>query len=123
MLAHPGVLEVPNFPITDGPVGSTPFKGKVVCRLGADLTNMDKELKRLIAAADRASNKTRWGYYPMAPSIGLSEREIQLHQKALDAHGAALEAAEKVGLESEVRIQKRAIDNHSWVTTRVGNFS
>lgn len=84
---------------------------------------MNKELKRLIVAADRASNRTRWGYYPMAPSIGLSEREIQLHQKAMDAHGAALEAAEQAGLESEVRIQKRAIDNHSSVVNRVGNYS
>lgn len=84
---------------------------------------MDKQLKRLIAAANRASSKTRWGSYPMAPSIGLSEREIQLHQKAMEAHWIAMEAAKKAGLEAEVLTQQRAIDNHSLVTTRVGGFS
>jgi len=83
---------------------------------------MSKTLNRLITAADKASSKTRWGYYPMAPSIGLSEREIQLHQKALDAHGVALEAAKELGIEAEVRIQQRAIDFHSDVVNRVGNY-
>jgi hypothetical protein len=83
---------------------------------------MDKTLNRLITAADRASSKTRWGCYPMAPSIGLSEPEIQLHHKAIETHGLALDAAKEAGLEAEARIQQRAIDNHSWVTQRVGNY-
>jgi hypothetical protein len=83
---------------------------------------MDKNLKSFITAANKASSNTRWGCYPMAPSIGLTEREISQHQKALEAHGEAYEALLVAGYTEEAELHKKAFDRHSWVTLRIGNY-
>jgi hypothetical protein len=83
---------------------------------------MDKLTKRLVDKANRASDKTRWGHYPMAPSVGLSEREIDRHSVALEAHATAAKACEAAGLPEEARVHRQAVEQHSWVTQRRGAF-
>ena len=83
---------------------------------------MNKQLQRLIDAANKASNRTRWGIYPMAPSVGLSEKEISLHQKAVEAHSKAYQALIQAKFQDEAELHQKAIDNHSWVTQRLGVF-
>ncbi len=83
---------------------------------------MNKELKKLITAANRASDKTRFGHYPMAPSVGLSDREIARHRPALVAHGVAARALEAAGFKAEATEHLRAVQEHSWVIHRRGAF-
>lgn len=83
------------------------------------LTN---HLKRLIDKANKSSNKTRWGCYPLAPSIGLSEKEISLHQKAAQDHAVAYQALVEADLLPEAETHQKAMDNHNLVVQRVGNY-
>ena len=83
---------------------------------------MNRELKKLVTAAKRASRKTRCGYYPMAPSIGLTDREIARHDPALEANAIAAKALREAGLVEEAKYHERMRDTHSWVVNRVGRY-
>lgn len=83
---------------------------------------MDKALRLLVAKANKASSVVRWGCYPMAPSIGLTDKEISLHAKAMQAHGTAELALIEAGLVEEASKHRKAIDSHSWVVNKLGNF-
>lgn len=83
---------------------------------------MERALKKLVTAANRASSRTRFGHYPMAPSVGLSDKEIERHRPALEANGAAAKALEAAGLVEDATFYKKMVESHSWVVNRRGTF-
>lgn len=82
----------------------------------------DRELKQLVTKAHRLSQKTKFGPYPMAPSVGLTEREVERHRPAMDACFAAAKALVEAGRGDEARELERAGQSHSWVVRRRGTF-
>lgn len=82
---------------------------------------MNRALEKLVNAANRASNKTRFGCYPMAPSVGLSDREIAKHRPAMEACAAAAKALKDAG-DARAAEYERAVESHSWVVHRRGSF-
>jgi hypothetical protein len=82
---------------------------------------MSKELQRLILAANNASDQAHFGPYPMAPSIGLTEKEIRKHAVACEKHDLAAKALVDAGFLKEAIVHKKACENHNWVVNKVGN--
>ena len=81
----------------------------------------NKQLEALVRGADRASSKTRFGCYPMAPSMGLTDKQIAAHGAAQAACLAALEAL-RASNDSRADLYERAVESHSWVVNRRGAF-
>jgi hypothetical protein len=82
---------------------------------------MNRALEKLVNAANRASQKTRFGCYPMAPSVGITEREIARHRPAMEACAIAAKALKEAG-DPRASEYERAREDHSWVVHRRGAF-
>lgn len=83
---------------------------------------MDKSIKKLVTFSKRLSRKTKFGRYPMAPSQGLTDKEIALHRPAMAAHYAASNALREAGYEADADEHLMFAENHSWVVQRRGAF-
>lgn len=81
---------------------------------------MKRELKKLCTAAWKASHKTKFSCYPMAPALGLSDKEVAKHRPALEAHAKAAKALKEAGLLTEAQEHEKMKDSHSWAANRIG---
>lgn len=78
--------------------------------------------RKLITKAWKASEKCKFGHYPMAPSVGLTDAQIELHRPAMNAHAAAAKALEAAGDKARAARHRKVVDGHSWVVRRRGAF-
>jgi len=86
------------------------------------VTESEKTIKKLIAQAHAIASKCKFGHYPMAPSVGLSEKQIGAHKIAKTAYSAVIEALTAAGRIDETHEFRKYIEEHSWVTSRRGAF-
>ncbi len=97
------------------------FRAHTIYKETRNPMTIPKHIQQLVKAANKASMQCRWGYYPMAPSIGLTDKEIDKHSIAIEKHGVAKDALNNAGFSNEAETHSRIIDSHSWVVQRVGN--
>jgi len=80
------------------------------------------QIKKLIAKARRASSKCVWGSYPMAPSIGLNDEEIEMHREPAGIYYQVSEYFRMVGNTKLWFHFNKCHDQHCLVVNRNGNY-